>query len=425
MQNTQRTNHISKVNLLANSHKLSSFINKDTSHRRAWNNLSLNNFKNSLEGRLVKSNVQWFVITQYRTKKMKRDTVNDYSNQFSIVTDIKIGSQLAKPRQQLTSHPRFTLNPISKQLPYVISPKTNKQLKSILRKYSQANCKKDFSATINSTNNLSNKKDNTREKNAVKVSTYLNHKRLANAFSRNTEGKFHSNVVRSNSQTYSLTKSSLSNKNIGLKEIRVIVLKESKNCLRIKYLMPIKEQYEDSNHQSKLMISSTTRHYNAQKINPLGKATEQTLSLNLDRTSNQMNIVPFKFAHPTFSCAPIIKGNSIEAIKSSFIQSFRTSIPHNESTKQTTTKKPSEYNSPKLIASQNIKKGRKQFNTISLLKKKCLDSDVIYNEVKELRKKCNVKKEESIFLVPTLRNTIPSMKMTITEPSFLLFCSEI
>lgn len=63
MQRTQRGRNVSKVNLIINTEKFPCFAKGtegalESCHRRAWNNLSLNSFKNSLGCKLAKSNVR-------------------------------------------------------------------------------------------------------------------------------------------------------------------------------------------------------------------------------------------------------------------------------------------------------------------------------------------------------------------------------
>eukprot|EP00826_Nyctotherus_ovalis_P051574 TRINITY_DN6451_c0_g1_i1.p1 TRINITY_DN6451_c0_g1~~TRINITY_DN6451_c0_g1_i1.p1 ORF type:complete len:233 (+),score=39.31 TRINITY_DN6451_c0_g1_i1:159-857(+) len=230
--------------------------------------------------------------------------------------------------------------------------------------------------------------------------------------------------------------------------------------------MPIKEQHENQD-QSKLTISSTAR-YNGQEIDLSKKNIEQTLSLNLDMANNKMqiNTVPSTFVqkYPTLSCVPIMKRNSIDTIKAKFpfIQSFRMSVPNGSKfqyswgKKQSIpriSKKNSEYDSfiikeksPKFTISQ---RDQKQFSTISedtnLLRRedkvmnckgiRCTEaarhSEVIYetNEhdvnLEELRKKCNVKRSELIFLVPVLRNGMLPTRMAVAEVGWSLLTPEL
>lgn len=336
-------------------------------------------------------------------------------------------------------------------MPHAASPKAAKQLRSLLIKcrYSQANCRNSHAATIDTGG--FHKSEGT-------PAAFPGRKELANACSRNGHGKFRASVGRSSSQTYSLTRSSLSGKSgVGTKDVGLSLHKDSKNLSRIRYLMPIKEQYESS----KLAISSTVRYYNGQETDSSKKSIEQSLSLNLDKVNSKMqiNIIPSTLVqkYPTLSCAPVMKRNSVGTVKAKFpfVQSFRMSVPNNERKRQSIPridKKNSEYDSsiikdksPKFPISQSVRRDQKQFSTINLLKRedkmmsckgiRCTEavrsSDVIYeiNEcdvsLEELRKKCNVKRSEPIFLVPVLRNGMFPMKMAAAEVEWNLLSPEL
>ena len=318
-------------------------------------------------------------------------------------------------------------------------------------------------------------RDELKKKNASRAIRYLNRKRICEGYSRNALRKFKSNIIRSNSQIHNLSNSSLQVETVRVLKEVTQELKMPQNDTKVgtKALMPIREdEAKVCSHVKKpmkSMISSTTRNYHGYELK---KTIDEMLPMYLKKNKELSNVLIFPFNFSQRYQLPlrtsVIKRNSIDIIKSKhiFLKSPRMSIPHNETCKQM--KNVNSINISKksdlsmkesiikfsIIQSPKKDKEKKQFSTISLFKacaRKNFNSNTliehnkqsmakvkvateVINEINEweidldeLRNLCKIKADESMMLVPKLRNIeeIYTQRMNVKSVMWTLFDPEL